>query len=356
MDQTDSRLAHSTEPASDDAASPFNLKAHDRQDLLDFEPVPLRYRTDGLSPEKQRVFVEALADTGVVREAAARAGVSEQAINRARRRADGRDFDRACEAAHLFGARRLRSIAFERAIEGSLKGHYYHGELVSQERVYDNRLLVYLLGKIGHLLEPSEECRSICDRWDEHMEALEQGVEPLASELDTEGRSSWVWEDEKTGALLTSFPPPDGFEGEEQGAWDGVNWYCRTLAPAERAAIEARDAEEIAEARAREADRRDLFFGFAGDGLSPPGEAEPSETSEPFGEALGPIEYKSLIPPSFRRRPVPRNTKVRGSSPRRSSLPAFAGTTQDVRDDLSGPTSKPPSAGILGDEPPGAST
>ena len=145
MDQTDSRFAHPPEPASDDAASPLISPAPERRDLLDFEPVPLRYRTDGLTPDKQRAYVEALADCGLAREAAARIGVSEQSINRVRRRADARDFDRACEAAHMFGARRLRSVAFERAIEGSLKGHYYRGELVGQERVYDNRLLTYLL-------------------------------------------------------------------------------------------------------------------------------------------------------------------------------------------------------------------
>src|SRR5687768_2814116 len=168
MDQTDSRLAHSPEPASDDAASPLISPAPVRQDLLDFEPVPLRYRTDGLTPERQRQYVEALADCGIAREAAARIGVSEQSINRVRRRADALSFDRACEAAHCFGARRLRSIAYERAIEGTLKGHYYHGERVSEERVFDNRLLIYLLGKTEHLLEPPRESRAICDNWEAH--------------------------------------------------------------------------------------------------------------------------------------------------------------------------------------------
>src|SRR5687768_16296915 len=97
MDETDSRLTASPETASDDAASPINSPAPERRDLLDFEPVPMRYRTDGLTPDTQRAYVEALADCGIAREAAARIGVSEQSINRVRRRADARDFDRACE-------------------------------------------------------------------------------------------------------------------------------------------------------------------------------------------------------------------------------------------------------------------
>src|SRR5690349_4604437 len=101
MDRTDSRLAHSPGPASDDAASPFNPPAAGTR--LDFEPVPLRLRHDGLTPQRQRDYVEALADCGVAREAAARIGISEQAINRVRRRADAAGFDRACEAASMFG-------------------------------------------------------------------------------------------------------------------------------------------------------------------------------------------------------------------------------------------------------------
>src|SRR5687768_13394528 len=186
MDRTDSRLAPSPETASDDAASPFNPQP--APDRLAFEPVPLRHRRDGLTPERQREYVEALADTGVVREVAARIGLSEQAIARVRRRSDAHSFDRACEAAQMVGARRLRSIAYERAIEGTLKGHYYHGELVSQERVYDNRLLTYLLGKTEHLLEPPKECRAICDDWEEHMDALEQGLPPPTGREAAAGR------------------------------------------------------------------------------------------------------------------------------------------------------------------------
>jgi len=40
--------------------------------LTDFEPVPLRHRHDGLTPERQREYVEALADCGVARRAAER--------------------------------------------------------------------------------------------------------------------------------------------------------------------------------------------------------------------------------------------------------------------------------------------
>ncbi|HEX8513112.1 MAG TPA: hypothetical protein VF688_08390 [Allosphingosinicella sp.] len=279
MDRTDSRLAHSPEPASDDVASPFNSSPAWPSDRLAFEPVRLRYRTDGLTPEKQRAYVEALADCGIVREAASRIGVSEQCINRVRRRTDARSFDGACEAAHMIGARRLRSIAIERAIEGTLKGHYYHGERVGEERVHDNRLLIYLLGKTEHLLEPTEEVRAICGNWEPCMDALEQGrpiaevaEEPSADEFSQEE----VWQTDE-GEWRTSFPPPEGFDGFEEGEWDGVSWYCRALTARELAAIEAERSAE----RSRACARRDRFFGFPAVEISSSREAEPSEPSEP---------------------------------------------------------------------------
>jgi hypothetical protein len=367
MDQTESRFAHPPEPASDDVASPSNLQAAEAHDRLAFEPVPLRYRTDGLTPEKQRAYVEALADCGIAREAAARVGVSEQSINRVRRRSDAVSFDRACEAAHMFGARRLRSAAYERAIEGTLKGHYYHGELVAQERVYDNRLLTYLLGKVEHLLQPPLGARAICDNWEDHMEALELGVPPSIEpgpakapqghDPGPEFSGSEVWEDED-GIWWTKFPPPAGFKGVERGDIE-EGGYRRTLSAREQAAIDAQIEEEAVEEQAEQAARRDRFFGFAGDEISSLMEAETSETSEPSEKkdqdrGLGPIEYKSMHPPSFRRKPESRNTAVRSSHRLRSWVP------DQIRDDgramtfPAAPTSKPPRPGILADEPPGA--
>jgi hypothetical protein len=306
MQTSDSRHAHPPEVATDEPASPANPQPREAPDRLAFEPVPLRYREDGLTPERQRAYVEALADTGVAREAAARIGVSEQAINRVRRRADARSFDRACEAAHIMGARRLRSIAWERAIEGALKGHYYHGERVSEERVYDNRLLIYLLGKTAHLVEPPQEARAICDNWEPYLDALEEGLPPpdldrLAAEarpqpIRPEFTGYELVEDED-GSWWTPFPPPEGFDGEEQGEF-GDDDYRRRLSPREQVVLDADLDREFEEERASEAARRDRFFGFAsGDADSSATEAEPNEPSGDSDGDEGPIEIKSAYPP-----------------------------------------------------------
>ncbi len=302
MDHPESRIAPSPEAASDDFASPMNPQPGAAADRLAFEPVPLRYREDGLTPEKQRAYVEALADCGIAREAAARVGLSEQAINRVRRRDDARSFDDACEAAHLFGARKLRSIAYERAVEGVLKGHYYHGERVGEERVYDNRLLTYLLGKTEHLLARDEKkSRAICDDWEAHMDALEHGLPApgsRAAEAADPDHSEFTGHEVREGddgVWWTSFPPPARFNGEQRGEF-GEDYYERTLSEVEQALVDTQLEEEEAEYRAAETARRDRFFGFRGGEFSSSGEAETYETSEPSGPR--PIEYKSLHPPS----------------------------------------------------------
>jgi hypothetical protein len=328
MEHPLSRPAPSTGPESEDSASPFNVSSGadepvfaspaeaaayragiaeglrrasaplspDPGDRLAFVPVPLRHRSDGLTPQKQREFVEALADCGVVSEAAARIGVTEQSINRVRRRSDAWSFNLACEAAHRMGARHLRSIAYERAIRGTIKGHYYHGELKSEERVFDNRLLIYLLGKTEHLLEPPQETQAVCHNWEPFMDALEQGLpppDPIIAEAgldDVSGERVWQ---EKDGEWRTTFPPPDGFEGHEEGVCNGVDWYCRALTPREQTAVEPMQSNQVALDRSR----RDRFFGFAGGGDSSPKGPELSEPSEPFAPGdPGPLASKPPPP------------------------------------------------------------
>src|SRR4051812_10117718 len=197
----------------------------------EFEPVPLRYRTDGWTPAKQREFVEALRDTGVIRQALSRVGLSEQGLGRLRRRPEARTFDLACMAAQRLGVRgRLVSTAYERAIEGTVKGRYYHGELKGEERVYNDRLLMFLIGKLGPLLEPPGESRRVDEDWEGWMQAIERRAPPPPPpERPFDGTEVW----EQEGRWWTSFPPPPDFAGQEGKTSRGG--YKRTLSGRERA-------------------------------------------------------------------------------------------------------------------------
>ncbi len=212
------------------------------------------------------------------------------------------------------GARRLVSVAFERAIEGTIKQHFYHGELKGEERVYDNRLLIALLSKLGPLLAPTQETDDVLRSWEPWMEAVEQGLpapppppepepepepEPIEAEEEEEDDEpeehfhfdgEEVWKDGEFGVWWTRFPPPAHFDGLEYGVWNEEG-YQRSLTPEEQEVAEAEAREESEEEYARDCRRRDYYFGFDGDseeGNEPevfePREAELSELYEPSAE------------------------------------------------------------------------
>jgi hypothetical protein len=221
-------------------------------DRLAFDPVAVEYRCDGWTPEKQRAFVEELADCGVVREAAARVGMTEQSANRLRRRADASSFYLAWSAALQIGADRLRSIAFERAITGIAKKHYYRGEVVGEDRVYDNRLLIYLLGKAQPVVDGFVTSK-VVRNWDAWMQAIEAGLDrPMHVAVGEPDSPAWQDED---GDWWTSFPAPAGFAGAEFEP-DEEGGYRRECTAAEIDSIRAATARAEVE-RAR---RRDLYF------------------------------------------------------------------------------------------------
>ena len=176
--------------------------------LPDSALVPVRARHDGWTPERQRAFIEHLADTGCVAEAAALVGMSEQSAYRLRRRSDAVAFDAAWEAALERGIQRLTAIAFDRAINGTRKRIYYHGELVAEERIHSDRLLIHLLKQARAGLSRGAERARVQRDWDGWMQALERDEE------DAPLGGFRLWTDEE-GDWYTNLPPPDGFRGRQ---------------------------------------------------------------------------------------------------------------------------------------------
>jgi len=113
--------------------------------LPDFEPVPRRPRQDGWTPERQRGFIEALADTGSVKHAAARMGMAPEGAYMLRRAPGAESFAAAWLAALDHGVRQLEDLALERAIHGVEEPIYNYGKLVGARRVYNDGLLMFIL-------------------------------------------------------------------------------------------------------------------------------------------------------------------------------------------------------------------
>jgi len=117
--------------------------------LPDFAPVPRRYRHDGWTPERQRAFIEALADTGCVTRAAGMVNMAQANCYTLRRAAGAEGFRRAWDAALDFGLKRLKDIAFERAIEGQLVPVFVAGKLMGFRRKRNDALLMFCLRHYG---------------------------------------------------------------------------------------------------------------------------------------------------------------------------------------------------------------
>jgi hypothetical protein len=216
--------------------------------LPGFDPVPLRYRADGWTPEKQRAYVEHLAETLCPETAAALVGMSAESVRRLRRRPGAEGFDAACDAALRKGlCERGRAALIDEAVNGRLVRRFYHGELISEERIRSPRLLLALIEKAEALFAGpgAAESEAIAADWSTAMERLESGG------LDGGYR---LWRD-RDGAWWTSFPPPPGF----QGPGDPLDpHYRRRLTEAEEKAVAAR-AETRLQAGV---EARDAFFGF----------------------------------------------------------------------------------------------
>ena len=113
-------------------------------------PVLKKRRHDGWSPDKQRAFVEALADSGSVATAAQRVGMSESSAYRLRRSPGAEAFDRAWSAAIDAASKKLLDAAFERAIVGSEEPVFdREGNRVGRRLRQSDRLLMFLLRAYG---------------------------------------------------------------------------------------------------------------------------------------------------------------------------------------------------------------
>lgn len=126
------------------------VRAPDASPIPDFAPVPRVYnRHDGWTPERQRAFIGALADTGCVNRAARMVNMAQTNCYTLRRAPGAEEFRRAWDAALDCGLQRLKDIAFERAIEGELIPVFHGGKLMGMRRKRNDALLMFCLRHYG---------------------------------------------------------------------------------------------------------------------------------------------------------------------------------------------------------------
>jgi hypothetical protein len=241
------------------------------------------------------VFLEVLADTGLVTEACRVAGMSREGAYPARRRDPV--FDAAWRAAQAKARPVVADGVIERSITGTVEQHYRDGVLVGERRHYESWLALAVLKRLDKQAREDRDEGSLAARmagdWDAMLDALRRGgtaaVVPAleVDEVDIPPPPGCdpldnVWQNE-SGEWLTAFPPPPGFAGYESAEWDGMRAYTRACTPEESALLDdwhaAVEAEEHAELAAYAEGQRDSFFATLQEELS--ASSIPATTDDP---------------------------------------------------------------------------
>jgi len=113
--------------------------------VVPFKPEPSR-KVGGWSADRQRIYIETLAETGSVHLSAKAAGLSARSAYALRIRSPA--FSAAWDAAQQLAVGRLSALAFDRAIHGRIEQVYHQGDLVGEKRVPSERLLMWLLARL----------------------------------------------------------------------------------------------------------------------------------------------------------------------------------------------------------------
>ncbi len=154
-----------------------------------FTPVPrLKQRSNGWTAEVQRAFIEALADTGSVRSACLRVRRADHGAYLLRRHPQAGEFRKAWQAALDIGMQRIEDVAMDRALNGVEVPVYSYGKLVGTRRVYNDRLLMFML-------------RNRAPKRFNPARALSAMDEMLAKRLKQQWRQEWEDEREAQNAV-----------------------------------------------------------------------------------------------------------------------------------------------------------
>lgn len=137
-------------PEDTECVTPVRDAHGHNPDDYEWVPVLRKRRKDGWTPERQRAFIGALADTGEVMAAARSVGMSDSSAYALRRAPGAESFAAAWEAALAASSGRLVDIAFDRAINGVDDPIINkEGRHIYTKKKYSDRLLMFLIRAHG---------------------------------------------------------------------------------------------------------------------------------------------------------------------------------------------------------------
>jgi hypothetical protein len=150
-------------------------------------------REDGWTPQRIGTFLNALAEWGIVSDAAKQAGMTRQAAYALRNSAKGRAFQLAWRAAFLLARRRIADDLMSRAVNGQVDQIYRDGELWRERRRLDNRLGLALLTRLDRIAAEDEidpAASLVADEFEQFVAIVSKGGEGAADFVRNRARLS----------------------------------------------------------------------------------------------------------------------------------------------------------------------
>lgn len=310
------------------------VAADARAPVPDFTPVPRQYRHDGWTPERQRAFIAALADTGSVSRAAAMVNMAQASCYTLRRAAGAESFRAAWSAALDFGVQRLKDIAFERAIDGQLVPVFVAGKLMGFRRKRNDALLMFCLRHYGQDAAGKRTTIEYFSRRDEASAATADGASGQAAVA--QASSTMVCTTVSTGAL-----PATPAEGSPEDAAGTLADFAGVALDAEaQAAIAAALSACAARTRAAGAAIAAGGTGAVAALADDPGEAfvPLAARDDPFiGELEPPVAFEELPDTT-----EPHWTLAGAALPDWAPAEAVAALAEPVADGIAAIATRPP--------------
>lgn len=155
-------------------------------------------RHDGWTPERQRIFLESLAECGTVQDACRAAGMSPASAYALRQRKSGTLFALGWAAALRHARERLADELLSRAMHGCTETVERGDEVITRHR-FDNRLSMAMLTRLDREAEKFDEAARTVTTVAEDFEALLECVEAG----DAEAEAAFV-----AAHRLLPFAPP----------------------------------------------------------------------------------------------------------------------------------------------------
>lgn len=329
-------------------------------------------RSDGWTPDRQRGFLEAIAEGHTVDAACRRVGMAPSSAYALRRRAAGAAFALGWRAANLIARDAVADTLIARAIDGQVETITRpDGTTIARHR-YDNRLAATMLARLDRFADAQAgdtthyAARLIAAEFDDFLDLVERDAGPartglflaarvdqgdpdldtvrglaradrflraghgLAAEiqvadLDPDARKEWtadqwvraeaaglvaftapaapapgsplsplnppeptpdepdspVWWEPDTEQWRTRFPPPDGFDGEQDGHYGDPD-YSRALDFEEEWLLDRTEEAERDALAAADAPERDAWFAAISGRPWPPAPIVPASPPAPL--------------------------------------------------------------------------